>query len=632
MKTYAYSAFFAVGLLAAVVVVLVLLFAGGEPSGPVVPLGASVDPDPVETREVPFTPDSAATATLPPRPEPKGPKPGPWGGDAASDPATPEDLPLPDGGAILTLIVQELDGKAVAGVPVSLRAGRALERRVTERDGSVVFAGIAAGIYSYVLEPKDRPALTSARPIELIANESLEIVVPIGRFDRQISGRVLTEAGEPVAGIEVYALPYLFRAAADRAIAWRQDERRVVSDADGRYSLRELEDGEYEVRTSATELYPEVRTVVRAGVDSADLVLQAAREVRIIGVVTDADGTPLADVRVLPVGQAVRSALTDAEGRYELSLSSSGERRVFTFRFLRNGYQEHQETLAQERLEGVDEVRVDASLLAIKGLTELAGVIRGIDGQPIPGETVHLHSELLKSRHQATSDAEGRFVVAEIQAGLDYRVWVRPQGAWQDYTEKGFHVPPAGGFLEIALEPLGMGSVRGYMVDGDGNPVPSFGLWLRSTNAAAKSAEITGDVDGFFAVEDVPAGPLIFETRSLPRFTVSGFALKPDEVADLRLPVDWGEYELRGRIVDPQGAPVAGASVYLSWFHRDGEVRSTATRKTISDDRGEFDFTRLGPGVHRLNVNATGFGALQLNHDVGNGRSEIDVRLEPSSS
>src|SRR5690606_30766929 len=98
------------------------------------------------------------------------------------------------------------------------------------------------------------------------------------------------------------------------------------------------------------------------------------------------------------------------------------------------------------------------------GLTEVFGVLRGPEGEPVPGETIHLHSELLKSRHQATSDDEGRFVVPEIQAGMDYRVWVRPQGRWRDYTQKNLHVKPSGTTLDITLEPLGFGSVRGYMV------------------------------------------------------------------------------------------------------------------------------------------------------------------------
>ncbi|HLU49780.1 MAG TPA: carboxypeptidase-like regulatory domain-containing protein, partial [Planctomycetota bacterium] len=94
---------------------------------------------------------------------------------------------------------------------------------------------------------------------------------------------------------------------------------------------------------------------------------------------------------------------------------------------------------------------------------------------------------------------------------------------------------------------------------------------------------------------------------------------------------DWGDYEMRGRVVDVRGVPIAGANVYLSWFHREGEIRSSATRTATADDRGEFEFTRLGPGIHRVNVNAPGYRAAQANHDVVSGGRVIEIRLDPSS-
>ena len=117
-------------------------------------------------------------------------------------------------------------------------------------------------------------------------------------YPLSISGRVLDPAGAPVPGIEVSAGPYGSREGFEAPAAELESARKGRSEEDGSYEIRGLVEGEYVVSTAATKRHPSVTAIVRAGVDAADLVLVAQRELRVRGTVTSPRGDPLAGVRV----------------------------------------------------------------------------------------------------------------------------------------------------------------------------------------------------------------------------------------------------------------------------------------------------------------------------------------------
>ncbi|HLU48220.1 MAG TPA: hypothetical protein VK116_09055, partial [Planctomycetota bacterium] len=140
MRTYAYAAFLAVAILAGLVAFFVLVILPDEGRNRVVSEGQGgseqVEERPTTGPTRRGTPvRSAGTRTTSSEDD---------GETAHSDESSGTEidaLPIPSGGAILTIIVQEVDGTPVVDAPVSLRAGRAEEERITERDGSAVFAG-----------------------------------------------------------------------------------------------------------------------------------------------------------------------------------------------------------------------------------------------------------------------------------------------------------------------------------------------------------------------------------------------------------------------------------------------------------------------------------------------------------
>ncbi|HZN57878.1 MAG TPA: carboxypeptidase-like regulatory domain-containing protein, partial [Planctomycetota bacterium] len=234
------------------------------------------------------------------------------------------------------------------------------------------------------------------------------------------------------------------------------------------------------------------------------------------------------------------------------------------------------------------------------------GFLGDLDRNPVPGETVFLQSASIGSRYQATSDARGKFQFARVQVGDDYRLWTYPRQGLRDYVKTAVSVPASGLEIEILLEPLTLGTLRGAVVDAAGAPVPAFTLWLRSMKALGSSLSLLSDGQGRFEVDSVPEGELIFETRSEPRITVRGLRFMLEPVEDLRLVVDWGRLAAEGSVVDESGSPIPGASVTVTWSAADGPAQSSSFRSGVTDAAGRFTFGDLGPGEHKILATAPG--------------------------
>jgi protocatechuate 3,4-dioxygenase beta subunit len=126
------------------------------------------------------------------------------------------------------------------------------------------------------------------------------------RSELTLGGSVLDRDGNGVPGLPIQALPRrLFVALDDSPGTAPMLEQRATTDAAGHFSFDQLLDGEYELRIDETELYEKATAVVRAGVDSAVLVVatKSERVLSVHGVVESTRGGPLKGVRVEVAGQ-----------------------------------------------------------------------------------------------------------------------------------------------------------------------------------------------------------------------------------------------------------------------------------------------------------------------------------------
>jgi len=453
-------------------------------------------------------------------------------------------------------------------------------------------------------------SLETARAEELAAGE---IDPEDSESANSISGMVLNEAGDPVDGVEVRARAIRLFHPGDGGGGESPPEVQGLSQRNGSYRLDQLPAGEYSVSSRPTDRYNSARTDVRTGDKLANLILNEKHELAIYGTVTNTLGEPLQDVSVKQAVGSTATATTDPDGYYRFEIPRGSHGQTYKLMFVRKSYATQFLTFEDSEVAGRHEFGLNASLESLETLVVVEGTVSNSMGAPVPGETVFLVGE---KNHQAVTDQAGRFLIPEVSADETYQFWISPRGNYQKHQEEVL-VSAEGLKLEVTLKPeeSDYASLSGRMVDTNGTPVPNFSLWVRNSKSTQNPVLVTSDSTGAFLVPDAPVGRLVFNSVSDPRMTIGGPELSPAGLENLKLTLDWGTYEIRGRVVDGDGIPVASPQLSLEWSHRGEGGQSLSLRHTSVDAYGSFVFTQVGPGLHSLKVSAPGFEPVQLQAD-----------------
>ncbi|NPC78416.1 carboxypeptidase regulatory-like domain-containing protein, partial [Pyxidicoccus fallax] len=211
--------------------------------------------------------------------------------------------------------------------PVSAQA-----RGMTDARGHFSLWGLSPG--RYLLEAAEGSGgveRLAFHPVELREREAVEVPLRL-EAGRTLSGLVVDEAGHPVSEVSVFTFSF-----AEHVPEWRREFNPQGTDgptpsvrtgADGRFTLRNLQARELELRTHRTgydEPPPEERRV-RAGDTDVRIVLR--RMARIHGRLTGPDGAPLRHFRVngeqTMAPEGAFSLPIDPAGHYSLELSAQG--------------------------------------------------------------------------------------------------------------------------------------------------------------------------------------------------------------------------------------------------------------------------------------------------------------------
>lgn len=317
----------------------------------------------------------------------------------------------------------------------------------------------------------------------------------------------------------------------------------------------------------------------------------------IAGVVEGPDGLPLPsaavqayaepvagvrDTSVAPVG-----ARTDADGRFELEVPAGSAWTVE----------------ASHPLGGTGSRRVlgdegDADLrIVLPGAAGLRLQIAGTDGAPIAGAQVTL-SGSARSRRHAQSDADGRVALTGLGEGrFDLIVRATGRGTVTDSLslERG-RVEER--HLALAPERIAVGRV----VDREGAPVEGARIDVRFPGDRFASADVS-DADGRFEVRGLGNDAVTLRVfhPGYSVWTESG-RFADEEVRVVLLP----GVTLDGRVVDEQGAGVAGAFVALTPIEVEDTAHLGARVETSAS--GGFSAAGLTPG--RWNVRASCAGLI----------------------
>jgi RNA polymerase sigma factor (sigma-70 family) len=454
----------------------------------------------------------------------------------------------------------------------------------------------------------------------------------------EIEGLVLDATGAPVAGVGV---DYAAQLASG-------GEPRATSDARGAFRLAAPKAQDH-LRTRS-EAWTDVLT---ARVDPDRLAgphtLVVAPRIVLEGVVVDEHATPIAGAKVeLEVGD-VRGRLQVVLDRSSLGSWSAGCDGAGRFRM------DDVPALASAQLRasamGFAPALVDAGeqarfdvRIVLRPVEEsrLRGAVVDAEGAPVAGAYVALGSSSTRSDaggrfelefdspYDAPSETtsstrrgdprhlravKSGFLPAEIPCAADD---VRAAGAWPDPL-----------VLRLSSPSL---SIRGYVVDADGEPVEHAAVWLLdrteftwvSMQIGAADVTLNADVETLLADERFPVdvhtradggfelrGLLArsYRLRVLDRRTLRALVTEPiaagSSDVEIRLPAVERIPRIAGRVLDRRGNAVEGARVTVQLGQltpKLEDVGSLASDAVTSDAEGRFELRELSRAAERLVV------------------------------
>jgi len=229
------------------------------------------------------------------------------------------------------------------------------------------------------------------------------------------------------------------------------------------------------------------------------------------------------------------------------------------------------------------EIRDGLELRASPG-GRVRGTVLGADGAPAPGAAVSLRPGLNAFLGQLTerqyrwletmTDEQGRFDLPGVPPGSGYTATAAAPGlALEERHGVDVHV---GQVTELVIQSHPGAVVVGEVVDDAGQPCAGANVALVYLDisrvlfsADGRSEPLQTDAAGRFRIANVAAGRVAFVAVAVDK--------APSNIEELAV-VDNGIYELvlhvgegttvRGRVIDDQEQPVAGAAVELRPFER----------------------------------------------------------------
>ncbi len=219
-----------------------------------------------------------------------------------------------------------------------------------------------------------------------------------------------------------------------------------------------------------------------------------------------------------------------------------------------------------------------AGQTAAFGEGAVTGIVLDESGEPVAGASVSARSTPMSIEH-VTSDANGRFAIDGLETSnhLYVQATTRNAGRTTETRERYPQISAPAGPLTLAREGIRdlelvlhtSGSIQGQLVDEAGKPVPEINV-----SASPKSCDLNHpswsrtDANGLFKIQDCaaftylilafpPGTDMISHDTALAEIT-----LEPGEQRTGLKLIYQPYVDLKGRVIDATGNPVAGARVH----------------------------------------------------------------------
>lgn len=472
----------------------------------------------------------------------------------------------------------------VVGASVSMMSIRSFDWTgnddgvVTQTDGSFVFDHLMPGEYHVGVRDYELPR--AARQLTLDKSDLTDVVLEVEALG-SIAGRV-TRAGKPVEGAYVNA-----KAVDEKSRDFVSYASSTQADADGRFTLRGLHAGTYNVyaqseRVGAFTEGPRITLADAEAKTGVEVEMELAGS--IAGTVVDQNDAPVAGVHLsfsLLHGADVGQATTGEDGTFRASALSGGGDYIYEIR---------PAAAAQIELHPVDGKRFPP--IPVKdGSTQVTGVrikIRyerlSITGRVVTssGEgaaDVSVSAEPEPQRGwaapMATTDTAGRFTIRDLPEGT---YTIRAQAANASQRVKGV----AAGTKGVEVKLPGLGTIEGTLVGFTKAPT----VMAYTTNDddmmnGPTRAVINGKK---FTFANAPAGHYAISARADDGYATGEATVTAGAKAEITL-TNKGVGTVEGRVVDEKGAPVA-----------DIRCMGGGGRATFSDSDGNFKLEHVAAG------------------------------------
>ncbi len=509
-----------------------------------------------------------------------------------------------------------IEGAGIGVEPVGTNAPTAANRWTSSGlDGAFKVVGLVPGQVKVTARAQ---GYVTGRPTEWtveagVGTRGVEIELERGAT---ITGRVLDPDGEPVERV------WIATRVPGEKIGPRGSS--ATSDAEGRFELNGLPDGEHEAKFQVEGYVPAVRRLrVERDAAPAELEVVLDRGFELRGDVRDAGGQPLAGVRLRAILEP--SASPDAPPADDVA-GESDDDGAFHLAGLARGTWTLHASLAgygSERVEGLTPARagrveivlrrlptgsVSGQILAPETVTSMWVTVRGAQGEAGKGTPV-----------------DGRFRIEEVPVGdVSVELFASSRAGSRTLKKPATvaenQETPVDFDLRTSIE-------IGGRVELDGSPLMDASLHFVE-RVSANRAEATTDADGAYRIELEPG---------VHEITVR----RPDNTLDLRtlelrhsrrLDLDVTGGTLSGRVLDGgSGEPVPEASVELMPAkRRDGLQPSLPSTRT--DGSGRYRLVRAPAGPHLLRVGHADYARRLVDIDLESGQArQLDVALEPTA-